>query len=89
MKTLIIGFFLFLTIGCQNSDSQQSPEPIPTKNCEAYATELLKYSGLAQPTVLQMMIMNSERINILGLIECLDQELEIKCQNNLCHMRKK
>ena len=89
MKKIFIGTITVLSIGCQKPDSGINLVPIPDNRCQKYTDEIVKYSSLNQQTIVRMMVLNSNQISVLGLTECLDQTVDLRCQNNLCHLRKK
>jgi hypothetical protein len=89
MKKLLIGSILVLVIGCQEPDSGKNPAPLPDNRCQQYSEEILKYSNLSQKAIVRMMVINSNQINVIGLTKCLDQTLDLRCQGDLCNLRKK
>ena len=89
MKKIFFATIIILTIGCQDRDSGSNPQPIPAQRCEKYASEIAQYSGSSQRAIVRMMVLNSHQIDVSSLIDCLDQTLELSCQNDFCQMRNK
>ncbi len=89
MKQSLLILSLVFLIGCQKSGTSEKLKPNSDLNCQKYAAELTSQFTISQEDLFKYYVKNLNGLDADILAECLDQLVELKCQNNTCEIRKK